>query len=159
MVRHVQRSATHRCGTRSEPSQLVQDATPEAVGAILAGDPNGTLHIRDELAGVAVLVRTLLTGRAGNVVESLIADACASSTARALRRRPASHSTACRSSGVRGAPCYSNKLAQQTEPPKHPSAAPDDPAVARAEGVRMTSTHLGARRVSFCGMVLAHQRW
>ena len=30
---------------------LVQDATPEAVGAILAGNPNGTLHLRDELAG------------------------------------------------------------------------------------------------------------
>lgn len=30
---------------------LVQDATPEAVGAILAGNPFGTLHLRDELAG------------------------------------------------------------------------------------------------------------
>ena len=30
---------------------LVQDATPEAVGAILAGNPSGTLHLRDELAG------------------------------------------------------------------------------------------------------------
>lgn len=29
----------------------VQDATPEAMGAILAGNPNGTLHLRDELAG------------------------------------------------------------------------------------------------------------
>ena len=37
-----------------EPSRrrlLVQDATPEAVGEILAGNPNGTLHLRDELAG------------------------------------------------------------------------------------------------------------
>ncbi len=30
---------------------MVQDATPEAVGAILAGNPTGTLHQRDELAG------------------------------------------------------------------------------------------------------------
>jgi hypothetical protein len=30
---------------------IVQDATPEAVGAILAGNPMGTLHFRDELAG------------------------------------------------------------------------------------------------------------
>lgn len=30
---------------------LVQDATPEAMGAILAGNPAGTLHLRDELAG------------------------------------------------------------------------------------------------------------
>jgi hypothetical protein len=30
---------------------LVQDATPEAVGAILSGNPTGTLHLRDELAG------------------------------------------------------------------------------------------------------------
>lgn len=30
---------------------LIQDATPEAVGAILAGNPHGTLHLRDELAG------------------------------------------------------------------------------------------------------------
>lgn len=30
---------------------LVQDATPEAVGEILSGNPNGTLHLRDELAG------------------------------------------------------------------------------------------------------------
>lgn len=30
---------------------LVQDATPEAMGDILAGNPNGTLHLRDELAG------------------------------------------------------------------------------------------------------------
>lgn len=30
---------------------LVQDATPEAVGAILSGNPFGTLHLRDELAG------------------------------------------------------------------------------------------------------------
>lgn len=30
---------------------MVQDATPEAVGAILAGNPAGTLHLRDELAG------------------------------------------------------------------------------------------------------------
>lgn len=30
---------------------LVMDATPEAVGAILAGNPMGTLHYRDELAG------------------------------------------------------------------------------------------------------------
>lgn len=37
-----------------EPSRrrtLVVDATPEAVGAILAGNPQGTLHFRDELAG------------------------------------------------------------------------------------------------------------
>ena len=30
---------------------LVMDATPEAVGVILAGNPSGTLHLRDELAG------------------------------------------------------------------------------------------------------------
>jgi hypothetical protein len=30
---------------------LVQDATPEALGEILSGNPNGTLHLRDELAG------------------------------------------------------------------------------------------------------------
>lgn len=30
---------------------LVGDATPEAMGAILAGNPSGTLHFRDELAG------------------------------------------------------------------------------------------------------------
>jgi hypothetical protein len=30
---------------------LVMDATPEAVGSILAGNPAGTLHLRDELAG------------------------------------------------------------------------------------------------------------
>lgn len=30
---------------------LVVDATPEAVGAILAGNPQGTMHFRDELAG------------------------------------------------------------------------------------------------------------
>jgi hypothetical protein len=30
---------------------LVMDATPEAVGTILAGNPMGTLHFRDELAG------------------------------------------------------------------------------------------------------------
>ena len=37
-----------------EPSRrrtLVVDATPEAVGAILAGNPQGTMHFRDELAG------------------------------------------------------------------------------------------------------------
>lgn len=37
-----------------EPSRrrtLVMDATPEAVGAILAGNPMGTLYFRDELAG------------------------------------------------------------------------------------------------------------
>lgn len=32
------------------PRLLVQDATPEALGDILAGNPNGTLHLRDELA-------------------------------------------------------------------------------------------------------------
>ena len=30
---------------------LVQDATPEAIGTILSGNPAGTLHLRDELAG------------------------------------------------------------------------------------------------------------
>lgn len=30
---------------------LIMDATPEAVGAILEGNPQGTLHFRDELAG------------------------------------------------------------------------------------------------------------
>jgi hypothetical protein len=30
---------------------LVQDGTPEAVAAILSGNPAGTLHLRDELAG------------------------------------------------------------------------------------------------------------
>ena len=30
---------------------IVMDATPEAMGAILAGNPQGTLHFRDELAG------------------------------------------------------------------------------------------------------------
>ena len=30
---------------------IVQDATPEAVGSILASNPIGTLHLRDELAG------------------------------------------------------------------------------------------------------------
>lgn len=30
---------------------MVMDATPEAIGAILAGNPTGTLHFRDELAG------------------------------------------------------------------------------------------------------------
>lgn len=30
---------------------LIMDATPEAVGSILAGNPQGTLHFRDELAG------------------------------------------------------------------------------------------------------------
>jgi len=30
---------------------IVQDATPEAIGTILAGNPSGTLHLRDELAG------------------------------------------------------------------------------------------------------------
>lgn len=30
---------------------MVQDGTPEAVAAILAGNPSGTLHLRDELAG------------------------------------------------------------------------------------------------------------
>jgi putative DNA primase/helicase len=30
---------------------LVQDCTPEAMGAILEGNPQGTLHFRDELAG------------------------------------------------------------------------------------------------------------
>ncbi len=37
-----------------EPSRrrlMVMDATPEAMGAILAGNPQGTLHFRDELAG------------------------------------------------------------------------------------------------------------
>ncbi len=33
------------------PRLVVQDATPEALGVILAGNPNGTLHLRDELAG------------------------------------------------------------------------------------------------------------
>ncbi|MDY7525853.1 YfjI family protein [Sphingomonas sp. 10B4] len=32
------------------PRLVVQDATPEAMGDILAGNPNGTLHLRDELA-------------------------------------------------------------------------------------------------------------
>ena len=32
------------------PRLIVQDATPEALGEILAGNPNGTLHLRDELA-------------------------------------------------------------------------------------------------------------
>jgi hypothetical protein len=32
------------------PRLMVQDATPEALGEILAGNPNGTLHLRDELA-------------------------------------------------------------------------------------------------------------
>lgn len=30
---------------------MVQDATPEALGVVLAGNPSGTLHLRDELAG------------------------------------------------------------------------------------------------------------
>lgn len=30
---------------------LIMDATPEAVGAVLEGNPQGTLHFRDELAG------------------------------------------------------------------------------------------------------------
>lgn len=30
---------------------LVQDSTPEAIAAILSGNPSGTLHLRDELAG------------------------------------------------------------------------------------------------------------
>ncbi|MEO6715683.1 MAG: DUF3987 domain-containing protein [Novosphingobium sp.] len=30
---------------------MVMDATPEALGSILAGNPAGTLHFRDELAG------------------------------------------------------------------------------------------------------------
>lgn len=30
---------------------IIMDATPEAVGAILEGNPQGTLHFRDELAG------------------------------------------------------------------------------------------------------------
>ena len=30
---------------------MVQDATPESMGEILAGNPNGLLHLRDELAG------------------------------------------------------------------------------------------------------------
>lgn len=30
---------------------MVQDATPEAMGPVLAGNPHGTLHFRDELAG------------------------------------------------------------------------------------------------------------
>ncbi|RIV83369.1 DUF3987 domain-containing protein [Aurantiacibacter zhengii] len=30
---------------------VIMDATPEAVGAILGGNPQGTLHFRDELAG------------------------------------------------------------------------------------------------------------
>ncbi|MFZ5696160.1 MAG: DUF3987 domain-containing protein [Pseudomonadota bacterium] len=30
---------------------MIMDATPEAVGAILSGNPAGTLHFRDELAG------------------------------------------------------------------------------------------------------------
>jgi len=30
---------------------VVQDATPEALGTILSGNPSGTLHTRDELAG------------------------------------------------------------------------------------------------------------
>lgn len=30
---------------------IVQDSTPEEMAAILAGNPNGTLHLRDELAG------------------------------------------------------------------------------------------------------------
>ncbi len=37
-----------------EPSRrrtIVVDATPEAVGVILSGNPQGTLHFRDELAG------------------------------------------------------------------------------------------------------------
>ena len=33
------------------PRLLVQDGTPEAIGDILAGNPNGVLHLRDELAG------------------------------------------------------------------------------------------------------------
>lgn len=33
------------------PRLLMQDGTPEAVGDILAGNPNGVLHLRDELAG------------------------------------------------------------------------------------------------------------
>lgn len=40
--------------TPDEPQRrrlLVQDGTPEAVAAILAGNPSGTLHLRDELAG------------------------------------------------------------------------------------------------------------
>ncbi|WP_426262991.1 DUF3987 domain-containing protein [Sphingomonas sp. PWP1-2] len=32
------------------PRLVVQDATPEAMGDILAGNPNGVLHLRDELA-------------------------------------------------------------------------------------------------------------
>lgn len=32
------------------PRLLVQNATPEAMGDILAGNPNGSLHLRDELA-------------------------------------------------------------------------------------------------------------
>ena len=32
------------------PRLMVQDATPEALGEILSGNPNGTLHLRDELA-------------------------------------------------------------------------------------------------------------
>jgi hypothetical protein len=32
------------------PRLVVQDGTPEAIGDILAGNPNGVLHLRDELA-------------------------------------------------------------------------------------------------------------
>ncbi len=35
----------------SRPRLLVQDATPEALGDILGGNPRGVLHLRDELAG------------------------------------------------------------------------------------------------------------
>lgn len=35
----------------SRPRLLVQDATPEALGEILSGNPRGVLHMRDELAG------------------------------------------------------------------------------------------------------------
>lgn len=35
----------------SRPRLMVQDATPEALGEVLGGNPRGVLHMRDELAG------------------------------------------------------------------------------------------------------------
>ncbi|WP_296538879.1 DUF3987 domain-containing protein [Rhizorhabdus sp.] len=62
-VESVKQATKDNAGTPSKPIDavipdepvrrrlMVMDATPEAVGAILSGNPSGTLHLRDELAG------------------------------------------------------------------------------------------------------------
>jgi hypothetical protein len=71
------------------PRLMVQDGTPEAVMDILAGNPNGILHLRDELAGWLMSFERYSPGGREFWLEAVISP----STARASRPRYSSSST------------------------------------------------------------------